>query len=287
MPETIPPAAPEPPPGPTNVSQPAPPAPFLKDWLRVRPEQAGVATNVEIYDEACSKAARPLAALRAVVLDHHVGLDVIAEMGGYEKSLEVIKNRAPVSKQIRSGDLGEILAAEYVDQATEFRVPLKRLRYRDDRAVAMRGDDIIGVRLDPNGAHGILKGESKSRTKLDTSVVGQAGESLCRDKGRPKPATLAFTSTILRREKRHELAEVIERFQTGHISEEAIAHLIFVFCGNDPTKHLHEHRLSPLPRIRRMLTAVVIDDHAALIEAIYGALLYKPSISPTPGPRGG
>ena len=155
MPETIPPAPPEAPPGPTNVSQPTPPASFLKDWLRVRPAQAGVATNVEIYDEACSKAARPLAVLRAVVLDHHVGLDVIAEMGGYEKSLEVIKNRAPVSKQIRSGDLGEILAAEYVDQATEFRVPLKRLRYRDDRPWRCAGTTSLGsvlTRRAPTGS---------------------------------------------------------------------------------------------------------------------------------------
>ena len=277
MPETMHPGPSTPPPGDgaepgTSASQPAPQAPFLKDWLRVRPAQPGAAANVEIYEEACAKAARPLDALRAVVIDNHVGLDVITEMGGYEKSLEVIKNRLPISKQIRSGDLGEILAAEYVDQVTEFRVPLKRLRYRDDRAVAMRGDDIIGIRLDAKGAHGILKGESKSRAELAASVVGEAGESLCKDQGRPKPATLAFTSTTLRREKRHELAEIIERFQTGHISEEAIAHLIFVLCGNDPTKHLHEHRVSPLPRIRRRLTAFVIDDHAAFIEAIYGAL---------------
>src|SRR5207245_8241596 len=72
-------------------------------------------------------------AVRDTVADHLAGLDVVKRIGGYKKALAFIRNKLPVAKKVRSGDLGEILATEYIDQCTEFRVPIKRLRWKDDR----------------------------------------------------------------------------------------------------------------------------------------------------------
>ena len=79
----------------------------------------------------------------ATVADHLVDLEVIESMGGFKKSAEFIRSRLPEGKKSRSGDLGEILATEFVAQKSKFAVPLKRLRYKDDRNLAMRGDDAL------------------------------------------------------------------------------------------------------------------------------------------------
>jgi HxlR-like helix-turn-helix len=50
-----------------------------------------------------------------------------------------IREKSPETKSIRSGDLGEILAIEYIGEETPYTVPIKRLRWKDHRNMAMRG----------------------------------------------------------------------------------------------------------------------------------------------------
>ena len=59
----------------------------------------------EVFDE-----------LIETVADHLVDLSVIEKMGGFEHAVHVLKHRLPQSKKTRSGDLGEILATEFIDQ---------------------------------------------------------------------------------------------------------------------------------------------------------------------------
>ncbi len=44
--------------------------------------------------------------------------------------------------------MGEILATEFIEFQTEFRIPVRRLRYKDGREMALRGDDFLGVNED-------------------------------------------------------------------------------------------------------------------------------------------
>lgn len=53
--------------------------------------------------------------------------------------------KLPKTTKIKSGDLGEIIATEYIGEKTQFAVPIKRLRWKDSRDMSMRGDDVIGV----------------------------------------------------------------------------------------------------------------------------------------------
>jgi hypothetical protein len=62
-----------------------------------------------------------------------------------------------------SGELGEILATELVEEMMDYEVPVRRLRYKDGREMALRGDDFIGIRVNAAGNLHLLKGESKSR----------------------------------------------------------------------------------------------------------------------------
>lgn len=168
-----------------SISAPTPLTPYFRKWVRVRNE---LNSRVRILEEACTKDARPLAALRSSLIDHHVRLDIVERMG-YVRAAAVLRNRLAADKRTRSGDLGEVLATEYVDEMTEFQVPIRRLRHRDDRSMAMRGDDVIGIALASEDAPKILKVESKSRAAISTSVVREAGEALAKHSGRPNPST--------------------------------------------------------------------------------------------------
>lgn len=180
----------------------------------------------------------------------------------------VMRNRIPVAKRIRSGDLAEILATEYVTARTCFRVPLKRLRYKDDRDLSMRGDDVIGI-ADVSGAPRVIKVESKSRQSLSQSVVGEAAAALMANSGRPKPSTLAFISMMLRTEGRDIDAQIIEFLQTTDLSDNAIEHLIFTLSANDPLPSLNPHSASPRASILRHLVGMVVVDHQAFIESVF------------------
>ena len=67
---------------------------------------------------------------------------------GKVAAAEFILQKLPTSKSIRSGDLGEILATEYIAEQMPYTVPIKRLRWKDHRNTAMRGDDVIGIMKD-------------------------------------------------------------------------------------------------------------------------------------------
>ena len=63
---------------------------------------------------------------------------------GYKVAAGILRAQLPQTDKGRSGDLGEILATELVEEEIGLRVPVRRLHYKDGRNMAMRGDDFIG-----------------------------------------------------------------------------------------------------------------------------------------------
>jgi hypothetical protein len=91
----------------------------------------------------------------------------------------LIESKLPTTKQIRSGDLGEIYATEWIDaHSGGYRAPIKRLRWKDHRNMAMRGDDLIGLAEDANGRALFLKGEAKSGAAMGKAVIANARTAL-------------------------------------------------------------------------------------------------------------
>ena len=65
------------------------------------------------------------------------------------RAAALIESKLPTTTQIRFGDLGEIYATEWIDaHSGSYRAPIKRLRWKDHRNMAMRGDDVIGILQD-------------------------------------------------------------------------------------------------------------------------------------------
>jgi len=208
-----------------------------------------------------------IGALRHLIVDHLYGADVLTRLG-FEKSAEIVRANLPTKKHIRSGDLGEILATEYVTWQTEFAIPLKKLRYKDDRDQPMAGNDVVGFQV-ADGVIRVLKGEVKSKAMLDDETVTKACATLVNDDNRPKPSTLAFMSRILRREARDAEAELIERVQRSKIEVDRIVHLVFSFSGNDPEPLLRQHAGPRAPINDRRLVGLRISDHQAFIDLVF------------------
>ncbi len=178
----------------------------------------------------------------AIVPTHYASEESIADKLqrlGKPAAAQFIRTKLPESLQIRSGDLGEILATEYIAERTTFAVPIKRLRWKDHREMAMRGDDVIAVIISDDDRPHFLKAESKSRRALAAAVVTSARHGLNKDGGLPSPHALSFVAERLREIGEIDLANAIDDAQyRDHIEPDQVSHMLFVMCGNDPRAHL-------------------------------------------------
>lgn len=210
-------------------------------------------------------------ALQETVKDHLADLGVISRIKGYKKSLAFIRAKMPRPSRVRSGDCAEILATEYIEQCTDYRVPIQRLRWKDDRDTAMRGDDVIAIRKAHTRWH-VLKAESKSRATLTPSVVREAIAGLSRNAGRPNPSSLAFIASRLRELRRNEEADVFIDLQERSPRRGEVEHLVFTLSGNNPTTQLQQNLADDAAACRRLLVGCVIKDHAAFIEGLFDGI---------------
>lgn len=204
--------------------------------------------------------------------DQYAGPDrvaaILAELGK-PAAANYLKGKLPTSKNTRSGDLGEIIGAQYAALELGFRV-VERLRWKDHREMAMRGDDLIGVRAGANGTLELLKGEAKSRVKLGTATVTDADHALKRDRGRPSPHALSFVADRLHELGEGALADLLDDAQliTG-ISQRQVVQLLFTFTGNDPRNLLRTNTTAYRGRVKRLAVGLQVSDHQAFIASAY------------------
>jgi hypothetical protein len=242
--------------------------PYLRDWLTVTRPFAD-APNVIRLVETDGARAQSLPLLAASVLDHLIGHDILERLR-FTQSAQAVRNRLPTEKRIRSGTLGEIIATDYVIETGPFVVPLKRLRYMDDRELAMRGDDLIAIDTTAEPVR-VLKAEVKSRATLSNPVVTDMCSALDRNEGRPKPSSLSFISMTLRREGRDEHARIIELLQETDVELSRMVHLAFTVSGNDPGELFRARALIESHAPERRFVGVVLPDHAAFIAIVFAA----------------
>lgn len=228
--------------------------------------------QIRVMNERDGGRASVFDAVVKTVADHLVDLEIIEGMGGFTKSAAFVRSRLPDGKKSRSGDLGEILATEYVNQKSKFQTPVKRLRYKDDRNLAMRGDDVLGFR-EAKTRIKVLKVEAKSRLNISSSVIQEARDGLAKHRGRPNPGTLGFIEYILRKEKRTTEAELVSRLQRDTIRARDIQHLIFTLSGNDPTKYLEKHIDVVRDGVAILLRGCRVSEHGGFVKDVFDSCL--------------
>jgi Cap4 SAVED domain len=226
-------------------------------------------SNITLLTERAGARAFALEQICDSVDDHLLGIgDSVLSALGFPRAAVIAAERLPRSKKIRSGDLAEILATEFVKHHTEFEVPLRRLRHKDDREMSMRGDDIIALRREP-GQPRVLKGEVKSRVSLTPSVVGEACASLDESHGRPKPQTLGFIAHQLRLTGRDVEAEAVEDLMQANLGAKDIAHLVFTMSENAPDTRLARHAKATSKVRDRRLVGLRVTGHQDFIRAVF------------------
>lgn len=210
----------------------------FEEWCDIE-EEAVNGQNLIILSMPDEKLETACELVASVVPNHFASPERIAhilEKLGKPKAAAYLREKLPQTKTMRSGDLGEILATQYIDERTVYRTPIKRLRWKDHREMAMRGDDVIGITFpDGNVPIRFLKSEVKSRSALTTKVVQEARQSLDEYGGLPSPHALSFISDRLHENGQNELADLIDLAQLRDgIKEDQIQHLFFAYCGNAP-----------------------------------------------------
>lgn len=221
-------------------------------------------------DEICDDLAK-------TIRSHYDRLERIAEdveRLGYEVASEILRAAMPQTAKGRSGDLGEILATELVEEEVGLRVPVRRLRYKDGRNMAMRGDDFIGAGYDSKGEKlWLLKGEAKSNKVLSKATVTSARKVLNRDNGRCTPDSLLFVANRLLESNDpddNELGRSL-RDEVGVKSLHAgrIDHMLFTVSGNGPHASLKEDLEAAGTNRDHYVVNIHIEDHQDFIATMY------------------
>lgn len=261
-----------PPKPPTTAPVPVPvpaPGPLLSSWLtEANPPPAA---TVRLFHERPGVRAVVIKRVGKLVVDHYVHAEAILKMGGYGKAAALIRNSLPEGKRTRSGDLGEILAAEYINAETIFQVPIRKLQWKSDRAMPMHGNDIIAIGTFQRATR-LLKGECKSAASFSNAHVSGAISTLDAHGGRPNPSSVAFIIKRLYEQGRDSEARVFEQLLCASaIKPTQITHHLFALCGNDPSNMLSQ---MPAPRrrgITRLATGIIISNHNKFVADVFKA----------------
>lgn len=209
------------------------------------------------------------------IRSHYDDMERIAEEIrelGYPHAAAILAERMPRSNRARSGELGEILATELVEEQMGYAVPVRRLRYKDGREMALRGDDFIGILVDADGLLYLLKGESKSRAALARTTIAEARAALSKDGGRPTATSLLFIADRLmdHADDRRTLGRKIRNeVATRAAPPSRIGHVLFAMSGNTtPQALLDDLQAADTVRLQ-IVVHLRIEDHQAFIRTSY------------------
>lgn len=198
--------------------------------------------------------------------------DDVARLG-YVKAANILRAVLPRQNRARSGELGEILATELVEEEIGFRVPVRRLRYKDGREMALRGDDFIGVGYDGDDKLWLLKGEAKSNKVLGKITITGARQVLSRDDGRCTPESLLFVANRLLEsadENDVQLGRTIrDEVGCNTLRPGRIDHMLFTMSGNAPPAALKEDLDAASTNRNHYTVNLRIRDHQEFIAEMY------------------
>jgi Cap4 SAVED domain len=250
---------------------------FFKQWCSTDSRARGK-YRCEILREVDSSREELEPTLGELVQKHYVDPERAAERIerlGYKKAAKQLNQYLPTSTKARSGDLGEILATEYVNRRMPFKVPIFRLRWKDGRNMALRGDDLIAIGRQ-DGTLQLLKGEVKSRRKVVSATVAKALEQLRKNASRPSGHTINYVIDRLLDLGKAKTAALLEKYLDEGIVADDLCHLLFVLSGNDP-KQLFDGALSSYSgKVRIAAVGLVIEDHANFVSGVYKGLKWRP-----------
>jgi hypothetical protein len=247
---------------------------FFDTWLDAS-EETDQRKTLWRATEAGDKRSGALSELILRTRSHYVKDEEIAtflDTLGYDGAAEIIRTNYPEGPTCRSGDLGEILCAEVIEEWCDFEVPIRKLRFKDHRDQAMRGEDVIGVGNAGGGQLRLLKAEAKSAQALSTGTVQSAREGLDANSGRPTAHSLIFLARRLI-EMGNAKAELGKKILIEAVSnavpKNRIAHCLFTITGNPAVEMLDDDFVNADGTREQYIIHIQIPDHAKFVEQIF------------------
>ena len=208
--------------------------------------------------------------------DHYVSADRYADILtklGKPAAAQYLREKLPQTRSTRSGDLGEVLATSYIEQETIWNQTVKKLRWKDHREMAMRGDDLLAIGIDDGGIQ-FLKGESKSRLNLSMTTLSEARKALSGNNERPTPHAVAFLSDRLADEGREDIADQINTAQyRDGISDDRVSHMIFTFSGNNPERLLKVSLVEYDGDMSQFFVGLQVEAHQDFIQEVFDKVI--------------
>ncbi len=189
---------------------------------------------------------------------------------GKAKTAKFIQNSLPSSKTVMSGDLGEVLGVTYLAEFTEFKLHVKRLRWKDHRNMAMRGEDVLAFAVNDEGNLLVLKGEAKSRKILNATTIKSARKALAANNGRPSAHAMAFMATRYFEMGDKVMTDLLDQAQLDEqLTEDRVTQMIFILSGNDPTKQMTSDLSSYKGAMKQISVGVVVATHQEFIKSVF------------------
>ena len=213
----------------------------IKNWCHGTSQTIQTKHQLHTFVADATKQDAAIDAIAGVVPSHYASeariADIFATLGKHA-SAAYVRDKLPTTATLRFGELGEILAATYVADYSTYQT-IRKLRWKDHRNMAMRGDDILGVQVSPTGEMHFLKGEVKSRGSLTTATINDARKALKASRNRPSPHALAAMADRLDEVGDAALgAQILTHQYKLGIKLDQVTHFIFTFSGNDPSSFL-------------------------------------------------
>jgi hypothetical protein len=205
---------------------------------------------------------------------HYVSKDRVADLLkrlGKAKAAKFIEDQLPTTKAVRSGDLGEILGVTYLTEFTPFKLGVMRLRWKDHRNMAMRGEDVLSFAIDAKTKKlSILKGEAKSRVSLNTGTITAARKALASNNGRPSAHAMAFIATRYFEQGDKKMTDILDRAQLDdQVATSQITHMMFTLSGNDPTTILRNDLENYKGNIKQISVGLRVQMHQEFIKRVF------------------
>ena len=134
----------------------------------------------------------------------------------------------------------------------------------------MRGDDVLGARLDANGNLRITKAEAKSRVTLGDGAVKAAREGLARNDELPSPHSLTqFAERLLPTADSHIGEAVLAMQLSDGVRPDCVGHLMFLFTGSDPSRHVAADLNAYSGSVPQLTVTLRVKGHQKFIKDAY------------------
>lgn len=247
---------------------------FFTTWCRPPSEEpVGKHTAILLASDDDAVGVDAVVAILPSAYARKKNLRRIAERHGKKGVAQLLSGKVPMTQSSRSGDLGEILGTAYVESALGFTTGPSRLIERDHQEWAMRGDDVLGVRMN-NQQLELVKVEAKSRAKAKAKVIAQARAGLRRNGDLASAHSLTqFAERLL--DEHEALSDAVnDMLQNRGLRPDRLVHVMFLFAGNDPVTHVRADLLAYEGKVAQRTVTIRVAAHQDFIRTCYETLLH-------------